>query len=68
MLYSLAYEARRGTERRMFYAQNGEEAQEIVRNYGESKNISLAEIRVKTHPRGFYMGSRFYPAKERKRA
>lgn len=68
MLYSLSYESRGGTERRMFYAQDEEEARQIVRTYSESQNIPLEEIRLKTHPKGFHAGYRIYPPEEREKA
>ncbi len=68
MLYSLVYEARGATERRMFYAQSEHEAQEIVQKYAESHNIPVKELKMRSHPNGFRAGSRFYPPEERKRA
>ena len=61
MFYSLSYTQNRRKERRLFYADNDEEALRKVREYAETHELLEEYIRVEYHPKGFYVESKLFP-------
>ena len=61
MLYSLSYTQNRRKERRLFYAENDEEALCRVKEYAEKHELLEEYIRLECHPKGFYLESKLFP-------